>query len=229
MRMCQMKWWMLLAGIFATRLAMSQSIEGTAFDPSGAIVPGARVMLMVDYVKKSEAVTDGRGRFSFSGLEPGMYFVQIKQPRFSLSQQHVVVKEGQTARVYAVLTPGRMDDEVVVQGGVAVPAAGSRKAQPYTPEVGGNIDLPRLLNPPRPRYPEKAAQGGIQGMVVLYARIKLDGGLEILAVLASPDSELEAEVRRAAAEMRYDPMKLNGKPVECEIELRFDFQPPPQE
>jgi len=44
-------------------------------------------------------------------------------------------------------------------------------------------------------------------------------------VFASPDSELEAEVRRAAAEMRYDPMKLNGKPVECEIELRFDFHP----
>ncbi|MBP1600692.1 MAG: hypothetical protein H6Q06_843, partial [Acidobacteria bacterium] len=28
MRVCQMKWWMLLAGIFATRLAMPQSIEG---------------------------------------------------------------------------------------------------------------------------------------------------------------------------------------------------------
>ncbi len=224
MRKCQIMLWVILSGIPGARFAMSQSIEGTAFDTSGAIVPGARVMLMVDYVKKSETVTDERGRFSFGSLEPGMYFVQIKQPRFSLSQQHVVVEKGRTARVYAVLVPGRMDDEVVIRGGVAAPAAGSAKAQPYTPQVGGNVDLPRLLGPPRPRYPEKAAEAGIQGTVVLYARIKLDGRLEVIAVLASPDSELEAEVRRAAAEMRYDPMKLNGKPVECEIELRFDFQ-----
>jgi protein TonB len=119
-----------------------------------------------------------------------------------------------------------MDDEIVVRGGVTAPAPGSEKAQPYTPAVGGDIGLPRLLSPPRPRYPEKAAQAGIQGTVVLFARIRLDGKLEVLAVLASPDSELEAEARRAAADMRYDPMRLNGKAVECEIEVSFDFQPP---
>lgn len=226
MRNSQLGWWLLLAGLLLIRPVMAQSIEGTAFDTSGAVVPGARVMLMVDYVKKTETVTDDRGHFSFRRLEPGMYFVQIKQPKFSLSQQHVVVKEGLTAKVCAVLTPGRINDEIVVRGGAAAPVPGGEMAQPYTPQVGGNIDLPRLLSPPRPRYPEKAGQAGIQGTVVLYARIKLDGRLEILAVLASPDSELEAEVRRTAAEMRYDPMKLNGKSVECEIELRFDFQPP---
>ena len=117
-----------------------------------------------------------------------------------------------------------MSDDVVVHSG-ASPAPSSRKAQPHTPQIGGRVDPPRPLGPPRPRYPESAAQAGIQGVVVLYARIKLDGKLEILAVLASPDPELEAEARRAAAEMRYDPMKLNGKPVECETELLFDFQP----
>jgi TonB family protein len=226
MRKCQLGWWMLLlTGLVAVRPLMAQSIEGTAFDTSGAVVPGARVMLMVDYVKNAETVTDDRGHFSFSGLEPGMYFVQIKQPKFSLSQQHVVVEQDRTANVYAVLTPGRMSDEVAVRSGVAGPAPGNRKAQPYTPQLGGTLDLPRPLGPPRPRYPEGAAQAGIHGTVVLYARIKLDGKLEILAVLASPDPELEAEARRAAGEMRYDPMKLNGKPVECETELRFDFQP----
>ncbi len=226
MHMCQIKPWILLGGLFAAQLAMSQSIEGTAFDPSGAVVPGARVMLMVDYVKKSETVTDGRGRFSFSGLEPGMYFVQIKQPRFSLSQQHVVVEKGQAATVYVILTPGRMNDDFVVQSGIKAAVPGSGKAQPHTPQVGGNIDLPQLLNPPRPRYAENLAQAGIRGTVVLYARIKLDGRLDVLAVLASPDPALETEARRAAAEMSYTPMKLNGKPVDCETEVLFDFQPP---
>ena len=224
MRNCQIVLWVLLSGPFGIQLAMSQSIEGTAFDTSGAVVPGARVMLMVDYVKKAETVTDERGHFSFSGLTPGMYFVQIKQPRFSLSQHHVVVNAGQTSKVYMVLKPGLMDDAVEVQSGIKAPGPGSAKAQPYTPLVGGNIDLPQVLSPPRPRYPEKAAQAGVRGTVVLYARINLDGTVEVLTVLASPDSELEAEVRRTAAGMRYTPMKLNGKPVECEIELRFDFQ-----
>lgn len=224
MRKCQIALVMVLSGLLGIRLAMSQSIEGTAFDASGALVPGARVMLMVDYVKKTETVTDERGRFSFTDLVPGMYYVQIKQPRFSLSQQHVVVEEGKTARIYAVLAPGKMDDEVVVHSGVKASASASAVAKPHTPAIGGNIDLPRLLSPPRPRYPENAAQAGIRGTVVLYARIKLDGGVEVLAVLASPDSELEAEVRRTAADLRYSPMKLNGKPVECNIELRFDFQ-----
>ena len=226
MPLCQIKWWMLLAsGLLVAQSAMPQSVEGTAFDTSGAVVPGARVMLMVDYVKKTETVTDERGRFSFSGLEPGMYYVQIKQPQFSLSQQHVVVKNGETSRVYVILTPGRMSDDVVVRGGATVSVPGSGQGRPYTPQTGGKIDLPRPLSPPRPRYPASAAQAGIQGAVVLYARIKLDGSLDILVVLASPDPELEAEARRAAAEMRYDPMKLNGKPVECEIELLFDFHP----
>ena len=80
MSFCQIRWWILvLCGFFAVRPATAQSIEGTAFDISGAVVPGARVILMVDYVKQTETVTDEHGRFSFSGLQPGMYYVQIKQ------------------------------------------------------------------------------------------------------------------------------------------------------
>ena len=227
MRACQFRWWMfLLSGSFAVQPVMPQSIEGTAFDVSGSIVPGARVMLMVDYVKKTETVTDEHGGFSFRGLEPGMYYVQIKQPMFSLSQQHVMVKGGETIRVYAILTPGRMSDEVGVTGSASGAVPESRKAKPYAPQVGGKVEPPRPLKPPRPRYPEGLGQAAIQGPVVLYARIRLDGTVDVLAVLASPDSELEAEARRTAAEMRYEPMHLNGRPIECEIELVFDFQLP---
>lgn len=227
MRVCQIKWWMLLPiGLFAVQPIVAQSIEGTAFDISGAIVPGARVMLMVDYVKKTETVTDEDGGFSFRGLEPGMYYVQIKQPMFSLSQQHVIVKGGETTRVYAILTPGRMSDEVGVTGGASSAVPGSRKAIPHAPQVGGKVEPPRPLKPPRPRYPEQLAQAAIQGPVVLFARIRLDGTLDVLAVLVSADSELEAEARRTVAEIRYEPMKLNGRSVECEIELVFDFQLP---
>lgn len=218
-------WTLILSGLFAVHAAMAQSIEGTAFDKSGAIVPGARVMLMVDYVKKTETVTDEGGRFTFSGLEPGLYFVQIKQPRFSLSQQHVMVEAGRKAVVYAVLEPGRMSDEITVRGTSVTSSPGSGMARPYAPQTGGKIDGPTPLRPLRPRYPGSAQQAGIQGTVVLLARIKLDGTLDILAVLASPDPDLEAEARRAAAEARYDPMKLNGKPIECGIELLFHFQP----
>ena len=225
MSFCQIRWWILvLCGFFAVRPATAQSIEGTAFDISGAVVPGARVILMVDYVKQTETVTDEHGRFSFSGLQPGMYYVQIKQPRFSLSQQHLFVKEGQTTRVYAVLAPGHMSDQVTVASSAGSPVHGSRKPKPFVPQVGGKEDLPELLSPARPHYPEAAKEAGIQGTVVLYARIKLDGALDVLTVLDSPDPELEAAARSAVAGMRYSPMRLNGKPVECEIELRFDFQ-----
>lgn len=96
--------------------------------------------------------------------------------------------------------------------------------RPYVPPVGGQVQFMEVLRPPRPAYPEKAAQAGSQGQVVFFVRGKADGSSEILSVLASPDAELEASARQAAGQMRFDPMKVNGKAVDWDFEFTVDFR-----
>jgi len=137
-----------------------------------------------------------------------------------------MVREERTSRLNVVLQPDRVNQSLGVQSQVAPSAAAARPAQPYVPPVGGQVQFMKMLRPPRPVYPEKAAQAGIQGQVALFVRGKTDGSVEVLSVLASPGAELEASARQAVSQMRYDPTKVNGKAVDWDFEFTVDYRLP---
>jgi len=56
------------------------SIRGVVSDPSGAIVPGARVVVRTRAGFERETTTDGGGRYAVLGLEPGRYIVRVSAP-----------------------------------------------------------------------------------------------------------------------------------------------------
>jgi len=211
-----------LSVLFIAEVGNAQSISGIVYDPTGGVVAGARVMLMRDYVKLSETKSSAAGEFSFAGLMPGMYQLQIKQPVFSLYQSTVIVEADKPVQVYAVLPLVRVYEALQINSELA---PGTRKALAApSSRAGGNVEPPEPLRMPRPAYPPAAASRGVEGDVALFATLLSDGSLGDIVVLKSPDPALSAEAIRALKNCHYRPLKLNGSPTETKMTFVFNFR-----
>ena len=59
------------------------SVGGTVRDPSGAVIPSARIALVnTDTGAERNGVTDAQGRYSFSQVQPGSYKITAQAPGF---------------------------------------------------------------------------------------------------------------------------------------------------
>ncbi|MGC2499617.1 MAG: carboxypeptidase-like regulatory domain-containing protein, partial [Acidobacteriaceae bacterium] len=90
------------------------SISGTITDPSGAIVPGARVTLLNPGTGVSlHAVTTAGGLYTFISLNPGVYEVTVSQSGFTTAQrENVTVTVDQTTIVDIALSMGSVSTVV---------------------------------------------------------------------------------------------------------------------
>lgn len=80
------------------------SIVGTVTDPSGAVVPGARVTITNTATGQNiETVSNNSGAFNSGALAPGNYKVQVAAKGFSTVSVPVTVMVGNTATAYAKL------------------------------------------------------------------------------------------------------------------------------
>ena len=203
--------------------ASAQTITGKVYDRTGAVVSGARVVLLEDFQKVTETASSETGEFSFQGLKPGKYQVQIKQSWFQLFQQLAPVQEGQKAHVYALLEMARAGSEVAIDAdrlpGVPPPAGAVRMHR-----AGGKVEGLKRLSGRMPAWPEAARKRGASGAVVLYATVKTDGSIGDITVLESPDPDLEREAVEAWRTWKFAPMQLNGQPVECGHVFVFNFR-----
>lgn len=79
---------LLLLGSQASGQLYTGSIAGTVTDPSGAVVPGAKVKA-VDQDKgfSFPATTDSGGRYVVRQLPPGRYMVSVEAAGFQTSAQ----------------------------------------------------------------------------------------------------------------------------------------------
>ncbi len=212
----------LLIFLFAGT-SRAESISGIVYDPTGGVVVGARVMVMEDYVKQQESKSDARGEFFFAGLRAGIYQVQIKQPRFSIFQQTVQIEAGQAVRVYAVLMPARVVEELDITSQLP---EGVQKAAPGENALrkSGEVRPPQAVAPLRPAYPRGAANRGVEGTVVLLATIRTDGSVGDVVVMESPDKDLEQEAVRAVKAVRYQACQINGQPIDNQMTAVLHFR-----
>lgn len=75
---------LLLGGAMASGAqTLSSAVHGTVTDPSGAIIPSARVVLTNDSGGKKTVATGSDGRFAFDHLPPGRYSVSVTAPGFA--------------------------------------------------------------------------------------------------------------------------------------------------
>ncbi len=92
------------------------SISGTIADPTGAVVSGAKVVLLnTDVGLTLEVTTSASGEYSFSPVRIGNYSVTASAPGFSsTTQQHLTVAVAQHLQVNVELKTGSATETVEV-------------------------------------------------------------------------------------------------------------------
>src|SRR5262245_45168849 len=108
---------LLLNGVSLGQIK-SGVIIGTVTDASGAIVPGARVVVIGQETNvTTSAVTDETGNVTVPYLAPGKYAVQVDKPGSGFaktSRTNVEVSTAQTVKVDVVLQAGATTDTVTI-------------------------------------------------------------------------------------------------------------------
>ena len=96
----------------------SGTISGTVTDPSGAVVPGAKVTIDNPVSKYSrKAVTDSGGNYVFPNVPFNPYHMTVQATGFSPDVQDVDVRSVVGAKVTNVLKIGGASTTVTVEGG----------------------------------------------------------------------------------------------------------------
>src|SRR5260370_13201629 len=116
---------LLLAGVFIAAVVLvaqttSTEILGTVTDPSGALVPGAKVTLLrLATGERREMSTTSTGDYSFPLIEVGEYAITVTKEGFRTQEKRgVTVALQQKARVNFDLTVGEGTQTVAVGGNV---------------------------------------------------------------------------------------------------------------
>ncbi len=123
-KLCMVNLLSLLVGVLLSgtmllaQIALRSSITGVVTDPSGAVVPGAKVTLTdVQRGQTRMTTTNQAGLYTFSDLTFGQYRVTVEHAGFSQSISPVTrVAVGQTVRIDLTLQTGEVRSSVTVSG-----------------------------------------------------------------------------------------------------------------
>jgi carboxypeptidase family protein/TonB-dependent receptor-like protein len=159
----------LLAVLFAPAAFAQQQtgrIDGVVTDATGAMVPGATVVLTGAATAQLETATTANGDYHFLNLSPGTYTVTAKLPGFAdVVRQNVIVQTGGSTRIDLQMRPSGVSETVTVTG--ASPVVDTRKT---TNEV--TFDQTQLQEIPTARDPWVLLQ---QTPGVLVDRVNVGG------------------------------------------------------
>lgn len=214
--------------------------SGTLMDATGRTMSGVPIALVNAATgQRFEARSDEGGQFSTTGLPEGEYQVEIKKAGFLTKQGRVVLAAGQQLRQDVVAQIGSLSETVVVQGGGpstanAAPAAPAAPRQLRKPPVaesdpcnqstaGGCLTPPAKLVDMKPAFPPAHATDGASGTVVVEARLGTDGFVKDMRVNDGADPSFAASALDAVRQWQFSPVRLNGIPQECRIEVTVKF------
>ncbi len=90
------------------------SVSGTVFDPSGAIVPGAKVTLRGGNDREQSTTTDPAGEFRFHSVAVGGYELRVEHPGFKVYKVRLKVGPRPLAALRIVLAVADVEETVTV-------------------------------------------------------------------------------------------------------------------
>jgi hypothetical protein len=92
-------------------------LQGTVKDPSGAVVPGAKVVVTTSTLTGTKEIeTDGSGYYRFANLPPGNYTITVTAAGFATSKREVPLEVGHLPSVDFALEVGKTSTIVEVSG-----------------------------------------------------------------------------------------------------------------
>jgi hypothetical protein len=124
---------------------LTGTLSGTAFDTSGAAVPNASVTLKNQASGDARtAVTDGRGHFVITAVQPATYSVNIAASGFRTWQENgIVMNQGDAREIPSIrleIGGSTTSVEVIGGGGAVVPTD--------TPEISTSLNQEMINNFP---------------------------------------------------------------------------------
>lgn len=228
----------LMSGVRLTAQAQGARLAGIVYDASGAVVPGAQVVVTFPAadskkgVRKEFATTNPAGEFSLEPIPEGAYSIAVRKPGFAqLLLEGVEVKAAQATPLKFTLNVGRVQETLTVGGSTATvprsaPAlpATPRSDEPKRISVGGNVQQALMVEQVRPVYPPDCKAEGVEGTVLFRAVIGREGevlNLEPINQLVDP--RLVGSATEAVRQWKYKPTLLNGAPVEVVTEIQINY------
>jgi len=108
---------LLLPSLVLAQNIVTGGVSGTVTDPSGAVVPGAKVNLKSNTTGETQITNTGStGLYNFPLLKPGTYTVSISQSGFRSVNENVDVPLGQVTTANIKLVVGNTSETVEVTG-----------------------------------------------------------------------------------------------------------------
>jgi len=221
---------LLLLPVAAMRVAAkstSGTISGTVRDPSGAVIPNARVTLISrDQKIKIEGRSGADGAFTFTAIPPGGYRLEITSPGFALTRTSADLDLAPSGNLRQSITMdlGEVLQEVIVHGHKPAENPQAPRPAPRRIRVGGMVQAAKLVSQVKPEYPEALQKKGVEGTVILHAVIGTSGQILSLAPVNDADPVLTKASMDAVRQWRYSPTLLNGDPVEVVTTISVDFR-----
>ncbi len=214
------------AAIRATSEGAAGSISGTIHDPSGAVIPGAGVVLINSKTQTRIASHTGEdGTFSFPVMPVGRYRLEFAKPGFARAQTgEFELGPSRDLHQNYTLNLGWVSEEVVVRGHRPVQAPAVPQHAPRRIRVGGMVQAAKLVKIANPAYPASAEKQGTEGTVILRAIIGTSGQILSVGPYNNADPALTKAAMDAVRQWRYQPTLLNGVPVEVATTITVVFR-----
>ncbi|HEV2248681.1 MAG TPA: TonB family protein, partial [Terriglobia bacterium] len=214
------------AVIHATAKNDTGSISGTVHDPSGAVIPGAGVILISSQTQTRIASHTGEdGTFGFPAVPAGRYRLEFAKPGFARTLTgEFWLGASRDLHQSFTLSLGWVSEEVVIRGHRPAETAPAPPRPPHRIRVGGLVQAARLVKFVKPAYPESAEKQGTEGTVILRAVIGTDGQILSLDPYNGADLALVKSAMDAVRQWHYQPTLLNGEPVEVATTVTVVFR-----
>lgn len=210
------------------------SLSGTVTDPLGGVLPAANVTLtQAARQARYEVRTDAQGRFELPGLVPGDYQIEIDVPGFEHYVAGVAIG-GEAIQRSITLQIGRLQETIRIVDAPAAPPAPPRPPLAYTEppcpaaagragNIGGNLRPPKKLRDMKPDFPPALRGSNADVIVVVDAKIGLDGYLKDLQPREPYDQSAYAVLAPALQQWRFSATLLNCVPQEVRMTITASF------
>lgn len=205
----------LFSGLLTSISLSAATISGSLFDPSGAAVPDAKVILSnPDTGAKQEVASGPDGKFTLDEAPAGQYILRVQKPGLS-----------SLFRVFDVKADSKIDRGFTLSWGNAREMNQLAPPDPQSKRVriGGEVEQSNLIKKVQPVYPAPAKSAGLQGTVELEALISGEGVPTELRVISSPGDDLTESALEAVRQWRYKPVLLNGQPVAVVTDIVVNY------
>ena len=196
-------------------------ITGKVGDPSGALVPGARIRVKDKNTGREllTATTDQEGGFAIELPSTEGIELRIEHPGF-----RAVIYSGDLLKsgpLNVTLRMGRISEVVTITSSGRAAQADSPPREPI--RLHGGVVPPKLLHWVEPVYPAEARQQSVEGTIEIEALIDTNGGVKDARILKGHPL-LDAAALKAVRQWRYTPGLMNGEPWPVEMGITLVYQ-----